>query len=78
MSGVKETRTTWALPQPLRNAQTVSYIPDVDSAARGANLVALQASQQFFDLPTAVSVATESQQFCAPPAGLACAHSFVV
>ncbi|KAL0050812.1 hypothetical protein WJX82_007614 [Trebouxia sp. C0006] len=50
MSGVKQTRTTWALPQPLRNAQTIPYIPDVDSAARGANLVALQGSLVRTDL----------------------------
>jgi hypothetical protein len=77
MSGVKQTRTTWALPQPLRNAQTIPYIPDVDSAARGANLVALQASQQFSDLQTAVSRNT-LDTVSAPPAGLACAHRLVV
>ncbi|DBA79811.1 hypothetical protein WJX77_011348 [Trebouxia sp. C0004] len=50
MSGGRQTRTTWALPQSLRNAQTVSYIPDVDSAARGANLLALQGSLVRTDL----------------------------
>jgi len=67
MSGVKQTRTTWALPQPLRNAQTIPYIPDVDSAARGANLVALQASQQFSDLPTAVSLCRNILYIPLPP-----------
>ncbi|KAL0021447.1 hypothetical protein WJX79_000584 [Trebouxia sp. C0005] len=50
MSGVKQTRTTWALPQSLRKAQTVAFIPDVESAARGANFVALQGSLVRTDL----------------------------
>ena len=79
MSGVKQTRTTWALPQSLRNAQTVPYIPGVDSAVSGANLVALQASQPSSDLPIAVSLCRNTlDTVIAPPAGLACAYRLVV
>lgn len=44
MSGAKQPRTAFALPATLRNVQDIPYLPDVDSAIRGANLVALQAS----------------------------------
>lgn len=37
-----EHRPTLALPEPLTGTQEISYLPEIDSLLRGANLVALQ------------------------------------
>lgn len=39
---------TLALPRTLTGVQTVTYLPEVDSLLRGANLVALQVSTACF------------------------------
>ena len=38
-----------SLPDPLRDPQTIAYVPEVDSLLRGANLVALQVGGAFLD-----------------------------